>query len=122
MTASNYLENKWLDTIRNVSFTVVATYVKLHIGDPGEDCTGNPATEVTREAVTFAAASGGSMSSNAAVTWTNVSTTETYSHFSIWDASSGGNPLGYSALTSSKSVTAGDDASFASGQLTWSVD
>ncbi len=122
MTASNYLENAWLNTLRGTSFSVANTYVKLHIGDPGEDCTGNPAGETTREEVTFAAASGGSMSSNNVVTWTNVSTTETYSHFSVWDASTAGNPLGYAALTASKSITAGDDATFPSGQLTWSVN
>lgn len=122
MTASNYLENAWLNTLRGTAFSVTTCYVKLHLGDPGEDCTLNPAAETTRESVPFSAASGGTMASSADVTWTSVSTTETYSHFSVWDAVTAGNPLGYAALTSSKSITAGDDATFPSTLLTWSVN
>ena len=43
MTISNYLENKLLDTLGNNSFSVVQPYAKLHLGDPGEDATANPA-------------------------------------------------------------------------------
>jgi len=122
MTASNFLENAWLNTLRGTAFSVAGTWVKLHLGNPGEDCTGSPAAETTRRPVTFAAASAGTMASSAAVTWTSVSTTETYSHFSVWSALTGGNPLGYGALTSSKAITAGDDATFPLGLLTWSVN
>lgn len=121
MSASNYLEAAWLNTLRNTSFSVTTCYVKLHLTDPGEDCTAGPAAETTRVACTFGAPSGGSMSNSAAVSWTNVSNTETYAWFSLWDASTAGNALGSAVLTTSRSVTAGDDAEFAIGALTWAV-
>ena len=115
---SNYAENKLLDTLRAQSFSVSNVYVKLHTGDPGEDGTSNAATETTREEVTFNAASSGSMASSATVEWTNVSTTETYTHFSLWDNSTGGNCLWKGALSSSAAVTAGDTFQITSLTLT----
>lgn len=108
MSISNYLENAYLDTLRNQSLAVSAVYVKLHTGDPGEAGTSNAATESTRKLISFSAASSGSMASSATVEWTNVSTTETYSHFSLWDNVSAGNCLWAGALGSSAAVTAGD--------------
>jgi hypothetical protein len=118
MTISNYGELAFLDTLRNVSFAVTAPYIKLHLGDPGEDGTANPAVEATRKAVTFSAASAGSMASSATVTWTNVSTTETYSHWSLWDAVTTGNCLWSGAFSSSAAVTAGDTFQITSLTLT----
>lgn len=123
MSLSNYLENELLDHIAGVTFTAPAgTWVKLHLGDPGEDCTLNPAVEATRKSVSWAVASGGSMSATGSpvAEWTSVSTTETYSHFSVWDASTAGNALGYGSLSSSVAVTAGD--TFQLTSLTWSLD
>ena len=123
MTISNWLETKILDAVgNNVSLAVAAVYVKLHIGDPGEDGTANAAGETTRQAVTFGAASGDTMASDAALTWTNVSNTETYSHVSLWDASTAGNCLWTGALTASKSVTAGDTFTINSGSLSLSLN
>ena len=51
MSIANYAELKLLDTLGNTSFAVASAYVKLHLGDPGEDCTGSPATEATRKLV-----------------------------------------------------------------------
>jgi len=115
---SNYAENKLLDTLRAQSFSVSNVYVKLHTGDPGEDGTSNAATETTRKEVTFSAASSGSMASSATVEWTNVSTTETYTHFSLWDNVSAGNCLWKGALSSSAAVTAGDTFQITSLTLT----
>jgi hypothetical protein len=115
---SNYAENKLLDTLRAQSFSVSNVYVKLHTGDPGEAGTSNAATETTREEVTFNAASSGSMASSATVEWTNVSTTETYTHFSLWDNSTAGNCLWKGALSSSAAVTAGDTFQITSLTLT----
>jgi hypothetical protein len=120
MSISNYAENKLLDTLRAQSFSVSNVYVKLHTGDPGEEGTSNAATETTREEVTFNAASSGSMAASATVEWTNVSTTETYSHFSLWDNSTAGNCLWTGALSSSAAVTAGD--TFQITSLTLSLD
>lgn len=118
MSISNYAENALLDTLRNQSFSVAATYLKLHTGDPGEAGTNNAATETTRQSVSFSAASGGSMTSSATVTWTNVSTTETYSHWSLWDNASAGNCLWTGGLSASASVTAGDTFQITSLTLT----
>jgi hypothetical protein len=122
MSISNYGELAFLNTLRNTSFAVAATYIKLHLGDSGEDGTTNPAANTTRQQVTFSAASAGSMASSATVTWTNVSTTETYSHWSLWDSAgpTGGNCLWKGALSSSASVTAGD--TFQITSLTLSLD
>lgn len=118
MSISNYAELAMLNALRNTSFAVSATYLKLHTGDPGEDGTANAATEATRQAVSFSAASSGSMASSATVTWTNVSTTETYTHWSMWDASSSGNCLWTGSLASSASVDAGDTFQITSLTLT----
>lgn len=124
MSISNYLEDKILDKVcRNVDFTVSGVYVKLHTGDPGEDGTANAATEADRVQATFgSAASGGTISNTAAITWTNVAATETYSHVSLWDASTAGNCLWAGALTASKSVNSGDTFEIATGDLDVSLD
>lgn len=119
MSISNFLENELLDAAGgNGTYNSAATYLKLHTGDPGEDGTANAATEATRKIVSFSAASGGSMASSATVEWTNVSTTETYTHWSLWDAASAGNCLWTGALSSSASVTAGDTFQITSLTLT----
>lgn len=96
-------------------------YVKLHTGDPGAAGTSNAATNTTRAAATFAVAASGANATNADVNWTNVSTTETYSHVSFWTASSAGTFLGSAALTASKAVTAGDNFTIPSGSLTMAL-
>jgi hypothetical protein len=104
---------------RNTALTSPTTvYVKLHTGAPGEAGTSNAATETTRKAVTFGAPSGGTITSSGAASWTSVAGSETYSHVSYWDASSGGNCLAVGAMAASKSVTAGEDFSFPIGSLT----
>ena len=122
--ASNYLENAALDHILGTSAMTspANVYVKLHTGAPGEDGTGNAATETTRVVITFGAAASGTATSNVDVDWTSVSTTETYSHFSLWDNLTAGNCLAVGALSASKAVTAGDDFQIASGNLTVSLD
>lgn len=124
MSIANFLEDKLLDLVFNGSaYSGQATvYVKLHTGDPGEACTNNAAGETTRQAATVGASASGTVTSDADITWTNVSTSETYSHISIWDASTAGNALWYGALTASKAVNAGDTFTIASGSLTISLD
>lgn len=118
MSISNYLENKLLDAAAGTSYASAATYLQLHTGDPGEDGSANAAGETTRKSVSFGSASSGSMVSSATVEWTNVSTSETYSHWSLWDASSAGNCLWSGSLASSAAVTAGDTFQITSLTLT----
>ena len=120
MTISNFLENELLDTLDGAgsAYSASATYLKLHVGDPGETGANNPATETTRKAVSFNAASGGSKTSTATVEWALVAATETYTHWSLWDKSSAGNCLWYGALSANAAVTAGDTFEITSLTLT----
>jgi hypothetical protein len=122
MSISNYAELKLLDHVTGrAAFTIPSNvYLKLHTGDPGEDATNNAATETTRKQATWSAASSGAIATSATVEWTNVSTTETYTHWSMWDASTSGNPLWSGALSASAAVTAGD--TFQITSLTLSLD
>lgn len=127
MSISDYLEGEWLKTIRGggngANYTApAAVYVKLHTGSPGEAGATNAATETTRKAASFGAPSSGVITASADVTWTNVSTTETYSHISLWDASTAGNCLFTGALSASKSVTAGDTFTLTAASTTITLD
>lgn len=122
MSISNYAELKILEhTTGKTAWTIPTnTYVKLHTADPGEDCTTAAATNATRVVAAWSAASAGAIATSATITWTNVSTTETYTHWSLWDALTAGNPLWSGALSTSASVTAGD--TFQITSLTLSLD
>lgn len=123
MQFSNYLENKIMDKIRGTDFSVAGIYVKLHTGNPGEDCDQNAATHTTRVQGTFGAgASGGVISNTADIVFSSLAADETISHVSLWDASTAGNPLMYGALTTPKDVNAGDTFTIPTGDLDLSVD
>jgi len=112
--------NAILDAIcRSTTYTDPAAFwVKLHTGDPGAAGAGNAAGETTRKQATFAAASGGLSTTSADLVWTSVSTSETYSHVSFWDASTAGTFLGSDALDTSRAVIAGDTFTIPTGSLT----
>lgn len=104
------LANKILDHLRGGTAWTQPSglYVKLHTADPGSAGTSNASAVTTRSQATFAAAASGAI----ALTGTNPSfsmtTTETISHISVWDASTSGNFLWSAALSASKSVVNGD--------------
>lgn len=122
MSISNYAEKKILDALgNNTSFAVTSVWIKLHTGDPGETCTGSPATNAARKAVAFstAATPGGTLTSSGAITWTSVPAAEDYSHFSLWDSSGPaltGNALWNGTITAN-AVSTGDTFTIASGGL-----
>ena len=120
MSISNYAESKLLDTFGGTAFSVSNAYLKLHTADPGEDGTAAAASNTSRQAVTFAAASGGSKTSNATVSWVSVPAAETYTHWSLWDAATAGNCLWTGALSSAATVAIGD--TFQITSLTLSLD
>lgn len=97
---------------------LVAAYpwVKLHTGDPGAAGTSNAATETTRKQVTWNASASGATSNNGALSWTGVSGSEDYTHFSAWTASTAGT-FGFSGAITANAVTAGDTFTIASGDL-----
>ena len=118
---SAYLANSLLDSVGNAtSFSVANVYVKLHVGDPGANGTANAATETTRKACAFAAASGGSISSDADVSWTNISGSQDATFFTTWDNASTGNFL-FSGTIIGDAYTAGDTFTIPAGSLTASL-
>jgi len=118
---SAYLANSWLDAVgNNTSYAVTQVYVKLHVGDPGANGTSNAATETTRKAASFAAASSGSLASDADISWTNIAGSQDATHFTAWDNVSEGNFL-FSGTVTANAYTAGDTFTISSGGLTVSL-
>jgi hypothetical protein len=118
---SSYLANAWLDAVgNNTSFAVATVYVKLHVGDPGANGTSNAATETTRKAASFAAASTGSIASDADISWTNIAGSQDATHFTAWDNVSAGNFL-FSGTVTANAYNAGDTFTISSGSLTVSL-
>jgi len=116
-----YLGNAWLNALgNNTSFAVAQVYVKLHVGDPGANGTANPATETTRKAVSFGAASAGVLTSDDDVTWTNIAGSEDANHFTAWDSLTTGNFL-FSGTITANPYDAGDTYAIDAGNLTVSL-
>lgn len=123
---SNYAESKLLDhVLGKTSYTKPTTYVALFTAAPGEAGGG---TEVSggsyaRQALTTNAASSGVADNDATITFpTATGSWGTITHVGIFDASSGGNLLMYTALDASKTVASGDRLSFAAGDLDFSLE
>jgi hypothetical protein len=104
--------NAYLNVHRGTTYTgIAAEYVQLHTGDPGAAGTANQSAMTTRNAITFNAPSGGSMTKASLGTYT-MTASETITHVSRWDAASGGNFLESHALTASVPVINGSVISF----------
>lgn len=117
---SNYAENKVLDhlTGRAAWTAPTNTYLALFTTDPTDADSGTEATggSYARQAVTFGAASGGTISNSAAVTFTSMPA-GTFTHFGLYDADTAGNLLVHGSLTAFKTTGAGDTIEFAIGDL-----
>lgn len=106
-------------------------YAALHTADPtaagnvGELTIGTNAyarVAVTNDGTGFPAASGGVKSNGAAVTFPAATGSwGSVTHFSIKDASTGGNTLFYGSLTTAKTVASGDTISIPAGQLVLTI-
>ena len=85
---SSAVANAALGTITGTD----ANYIQLHTGAPGSAGTSNVSSTTTREAVTWASASGGSISASDEPEWTSWAGTspETETDISFWSISSGG--------------------------------
>ncbi len=112
--------NSLLDALFNqTNYTApTAIWIKLHVGDPGAAGTSNAAVETTRKDITavFSAAASGAVTSDTAVTWTNVAGTEDFTHWSVWTASTGGTFL-WSGTVTANAVTAGDTFTLPIGDI-----
>lgn len=120
---SDYLELKFLDhfTGRAATSAPSAVYVGLSTGSMADDNSGTElsGSNYSRKAVTFAAASGGSISSNAAVEFDAASGSwGTISNWAIYDAATSGNQLFHGSFTTGKAIGSGDILKIASGSLT----
>jgi hypothetical protein len=110
--ATTTLANNWLNMLRAVAFTApAATYIKLHTADPGAAATNAPSAVTTRQLATFSAAASGAIALSNSPAFT-MTTTETISHISVWDAVTAGNLLWTAALTTSKAVVNTDTLTF----------
>lgn len=124
MPFTNYAEKQVLDHFTNNStFSPPSLNVALLTGDPGE--TGDLTAEVSetnysRQSISFDAAVKGSPTTSdnsSSVSWSTADNSwGTLSHFALVDGN--GNVWWYGALDSSKTVDAGDTASFSAGKLT----
>jgi hypothetical protein len=109
--------NSILDAICNAtSYSVTEVWIKLHVGDPGAAGTSNAATETTRKQASFSAAASGAITSDGALSWTNVAGTEDYTHYTAWTASTNGTFL-FSGTVTANAVTAADSFTVAAGDL-----
>lgn len=119
---SSALAAEILDALGNASATSILPvsefWIQLHVGDPGAAGTANVAGNDTRKQVSYGAASGGTMASDADVEWSagEVDTTEEYTHWSAWTASTAGTFL-CSGTVSNGSVTAGNEFRLPSGDI-----
>jgi hypothetical protein len=124
---SNYLESALLNaTLRNTTYTSPSVvYIGLYTTDPTD---ANVGTEVTggsysRQSATFAAPSGGSVTTNADVTFpTATDNWGTVTHFGILDAATAGNLLYHGDLNNSKTINTGDILKIEAGNLTVTLD
>lgn len=98
--------NAYLNVYRATTYTGVTVYLKLHTADPGAAGATAASANTTRNAVTFAAPSGGSMALSSIGTYA-MTTSETISHWSLWDASTAGNFLESGAFSSGVPVING---------------
>ena len=104
-------------------FVIDYGWLQLHNGAPGANGTTNVATNSTRKNPSFNTAASGSINNSADIDWTEgeVSGTETYTYFTMWDASAGSPASGFggSGSVSANQVSAsGDSFSILSGGLT----
>lgn len=141
---SDYLENKIIDyVLRAQAFTAPATvYVALFTANPsdtggGTEVSGGSYARVsvssslanwagTQSAgsTTASTGTGGTTSNNGAITFAAPTANwGTITGMGVFDASTSGNLLFYSALTTNKTVNNGDAApSFAAAALTFQID
>lgn len=126
---SDYAENKLLDHVFNTAYTPAATiYLALCTSDPTDAGTGASMNEVAdsngyaRKAITFAAAATRAIAQTGTVTFDAV-TGGGYGPVTYWavvdsGTHGAGNMLAHGALSTPKTLVAGNTPSVASGQVT----
>jgi hypothetical protein len=117
------IANDFLEWLFNASATSAAPtniWIQLHTGDPGASGTANVAGNATRKDLTAAmgTAASGAISNTSAITWTTgeVDTSEDYTHWALFDASTAGTFLCSGTMTAN-AVTVGDEFEIPIGDL-----
>lgn len=117
------IANDFLEWLFNASATATAPaniWIQLHTADPGAAGTTAVAGNATRKDLTAAmgTAASGAITNTSAVTWTSgeVDTSEDYTHWSLWDASTAGTFLCSGTMTAN-AVTVGDEFTIPVGDL-----
>lgn len=127
---ADYWENEILDHLfGKSSYTPPTIYVGLSTANPTDDASGlaEPSGNSYARAATAGAdwnvASGGMIDNANDITFPEASGSwGTITHFALFDATSGGNMLAHGSLSVSKSISSGDIAKFAAGDLDISLD
>jgi len=119
-TQANAILNAYFNQTNLTAPTAI--WMQLHVGDPGASGTANVAGNTTRKDVTavFSTAAAGAVTNDVAVTWTSVSTSEDYTHYSIFSASSAGT-FYWSGTITANPVTSGDTFTLAIGDIDASI-
>lgn len=132
--ASNYTEENVINALlRGVTFPLPSTvYVSLHTSNPGETGANEVLTSNWPAYVRKDAAVGGAINTGWAAPTDGVTTNSkqivypgmngasnlTVSHWALFDAATGGNPLAYGALQTARTLQPGDVFVFDIGALT----
>jgi len=127
---SDHWENEILDHIFGKgSYTPPTIYVGLSTADPLDngsglaEPSGNGYARVATSGASWTISSGGSLSNASDVSFAQATGSwGTITHFALFDAASAGNMLAHGALNQSKTITSGDTAKFAAGDLNVSLD
>jgi len=127
---ADYWENEILDHLFGKgSYTAPTIYVGLSTADPTDDASGlaepsgNSYARVATAGADWNVASGGAIANANDITFPEATGSwGTITHFAIFDAASAGNMLAHGALNVSKSISSGDTAKFAAGDLDVTLD
>jgi hypothetical protein len=122
---ADYLEDELLDHVFGKgSYTPPTIYVALSTADPTDDASGLSEPSGGSYARLETAASDWNTSSSGTIDNANslefttaTGSWGTISHFALYDASSGGNMLAHGSVTTPKSISSGETARFAAGEL-----
>lgn len=128
MSFSNTFETHVLNYVfTSTSVTrPTAWYLALFTSNPAEDASGTEVstsgTAYARQSATFTV-SGNTASNSAAIEFpTATASFGTVTHVGVFDASTGGNLIAYSALDTSKAISTGDVFRVPSGDLDITLD
>ena len=124
--ATDYAEEKIVKHIvGNTSWTMpTGSYLAIHTADPGETGSSSEASggSYARQSITWTYNSGSARMENSASLAFGPMVGATYTHFSVKDASSGGNTLFKGSLTTPRTLSTGQSLVVAVAALQLTAD